>query len=65
MVFLALLLLVVGLTKLCIVTVSNKMEVKELAYTPVFVNVSPDAFKAVVTADGLICTFGGIALLCL
>lgn len=42
------------------------MEVKELFYnTPVLVNVSQDAMKALLTADGLVCTFGGIALLCL
>lgn len=66
MIVIALLLLVIGISKLYIVTVSNKMEVKELFYnTPVLVNVSPDALKALLTADGLICTFGGIALLCL
>lgn len=63
---LALLLLIVGVTKLYLVTVSNKMEVKELVYNiPILVNVSPDAMKALLTADGLISTFGGIALLCL
>ena len=52
--------------KLYLVTVSNKMEVKELVYNiPILVNVSPDAMKALLTADGLISTFGGIALLCL
>ena len=66
MIVIALSLLVIGITKLYIVTVSNKMEVKELFYnTPVLVNVSPDSMKALLTADGLICTFGGIALLCL
>lgn len=66
MIVIALLLLVVGLTKLYLVTVSNKMELKELVYhTPVIVDVSPDAFKALLTMDGLVCTFGGIALLCL
>lgn len=63
---LALLLLIIGVTKLYLVTVSNKMEVKELVYNiPILVNVSPDAMKALLTADGLISTFGGIALLCL
>lgn len=63
---LALLLLIVGVTKLYLVTVSNKMEVKELVYNiPILVNISPDAMKALLTADGLISTFGGIALLCL
>lgn len=42
------------------------MEVKELVYNiPILVNVSPDAMKALLTADGLISTFGGIDLLCL
>ena len=63
---LALLLLVIGVTKLYLVTVSNKMKVKELVYNiPILVNVSPDAMKALLTADGLISTLGGIALLCL
>lgn len=63
---LALLLLIIGVTKLYLVTVSNKMEVKELVYNiPILVNVSPEAMKALLTADGLISTFGGIALLCL
>lgn len=63
---LALLLLIIGVTKLYLVTVPNKMEVKELVYNiPILVNVSPDAMKALLTADGLISTFGGIALLCL
>lgn len=63
---LALLLLVIGVTKLYLVTVSNKMEVKELVYNiPILVNVSPDAMKALLTADGLISTLGGIVLLCL
>lgn len=63
---LALLLLIIGVIKLYLVTVSNKMEVKELVYNiPILVNVSPDAMKALLTADGLISTFGGIALLCL
>lgn len=62
----ALLLLVIGVTKLYLVTVSNKMKVKELVYNiPILVNVSPEAMKALLTADGLISTFGGIALLCL
>lgn len=62
----ALLLLIIGVTKLYLVTVSNKMEVKELVYNvPVLVNISPDAMKALLTADGLISTIGGIALLCL
>ena len=63
---LALLLLIIGITKLYLVTVSNEMEVKELVYNiPILVNVSPEAMKALLTADGLISTFGGIALLCL
>lgn len=63
---LALLLLIIGVTKLYLVTVPNKMEVKELVYNiPILVNVSPDAMKALLTADGLISTFGGITLLCL
>ena len=63
---LALLLLIIGVTKLYLVTVSNKLVVKELVYNiPILVNVSPDAMKALLTADGLISTFGGIALLCL
>lgn len=63
---LALLLLIIGVPKLYLVTVSNKMEVKELVYNiPILVNVSPEAMKALLTADGLISTFGGIALLCL
>lgn len=63
---LALLLLIIGVTKLYLVTVSNKMEVKELVYNiPILVNVSPNAMKALLTADGLISTVGGIALLCL
>lgn len=62
----ALLLLIIGVTKLYLVTVSNKMEVKELVYNiPILANVSPDAMKALLTADGLISTLGGIALLCL
>lgn len=62
----ALLLLIIGVTKLYLVIVSNKMEVKELVYNvPVLVNISPDVMKALLTADGLISTFGGIALLCL
>lgn len=60
------LLLIVGLTKLCLVTASNKMEVKELVYnTPILVDASPELLKALITADGLICTIGGITLLCL
>ena len=63
---LALLLLIIGVTKLYLVTISNKMEVKELVYNiPILVNISPEAMKALLTADGLISTFGGIALLCL
>lgn len=63
---LALLLLLIGLTKLCLVTISNKMEIKELFYnTPILVNIPPDSLKAIITADGLICTLGGIALFCL
>ena len=63
---LALLLLIIGVTKLYLVTISNKMEVKELVYNiPILVNVSPEAMKALLTADGLISTLGGIALLCL
>ena len=63
---LALLLLIIGVTKLYLVTVSNKMEVKELVYNiPILVNVSPDAMKALLIEDGLISIFGGIALLCL
>ena len=63
---LALLLLIIGVTKLYLVTVSNQMEVKELVYNiPILVNVSPEAMKALLTADGLISTLGGIALLCL
>ena len=63
---LALLLLIIGVTKLYLVTVSNKMEVKELVYNiPILVNVSPDAMKALLMEDGLISIFGGIALLCL
>lgn len=63
---LALLLLIIGVTKLYLVTVSNKMEVKELVYNiPILVNVYPEAMKALLTADGLISTLGGIALLCL
>ena len=63
---LALLLLIIGVTKLYFVTVSNKMEVKELVYNiPILVNVSPETMKALLTVDGLISTFGGIALLCL
>lgn len=63
---LALLLLIIGVTKLYLVTVSNKMEVKELVYNiPILVNVSPETMKALLTVDGLISTFGGIALLCL
>ena len=66
MIILALFLLIIGISKLCIITVSNEMEVKELFYnTPVLVDVPPGAMKALLTADGLICTFGGIALLCL
>lgn len=62
----ALLLLIIGVTKLYLVTVSNKMKVKELVYNiPILANVSPDAMKALLTADGLISTLGGIALLCL
>ena len=62
----ALLLLIIGVTKLYLVTVSNKMEVKELVYNiPILVNVSPDAMKALLIEDGLISIFGGIALLCL
>lgn len=63
---LALLLLIIGVTKLYLVTASNKMEVKELVYNiPILVNVSPDTMKALFTADGLVSIFGGIALLCL
>lgn len=63
---LALLLLIIGVTKLYLVTISNKMEVKELVYNiPILVNISPEAIKALLTADGLISTLGGIALLCL
>lgn len=63
---LALLLLIIGVIKLYLVTVSNKMEVKELVYNiPILVNVSPDAMKALLVEDGLISIFGGIALLCL
>lgn len=63
---LALLLLIIGVTKLYLVTVSNKMEVKELVYNiPILVNVSPETMKALLTVDGLISTLGGIALLCL
>ena len=63
---LALLLLIIGVTKLYLVTVSNKMEVKELVYNiPILVNVSPAAMKALLMDDGLISIFGGIALLCL
>lgn len=63
---LALLLLIIGVTKLYLVTVSNKMEVKELVYNiPILVNVSPETMKALLTVDSLISTFGGIALLCL
>lgn len=63
---LALLLLIIGVIKLYLVTVSNKMEVKELVYNiPILVNVSPDAMKALLIEDGLISIFGGIALLCL
>lgn len=66
MIFLASILLLIGVTKLYLVTVSNKTEVKELVYNiPILVNVSPDAMKALLTVDGLISTFGGIALLCL
>ena len=62
----ALLLLIIGVTKLYLVTVSNKMEVKELVYNiPILVNVSPDTMKALLTTDGLVSIFGGIALLCL
>lgn len=63
---LALLLLIIGVTKLYLVTVSTKMEVKELVYNiPILVNVSPDAMKVLLIEDGLISIFGGIALLCL
>lgn len=42
------------------------MEVKELVYnTPILVDASPELLKALITADGLICTIGGITLLCL
>lgn len=62
----AMLLLIVGLTKLCLATVSNKMEVKELVYnTPILVDVSPEALAALITADGLICTFSAIMMFCL
>lgn len=66
MILIALLLLIVGLTKLYLVTVSNKMEVKELVYnTPILVDVSPEALAALITADGLICTFSAIMMFCL
>lgn len=62
----AMLLLIVGLTKLCLATVSNKMEVKELVYnTPILVDVSPEALATLITADGLICTFSAIMMFCL
>lgn len=60
---LALLLLILGLSKLCLVTISNNMEVKELIYrVPILVNAPPDAMKALLVIDGLLSTFGGVAL---
>lgn len=65
MIVIAILLLIAGLSKLAISAVSNKMEVKELAYnTPVFVDVPPEYIRVLITADGLINVFGSIALFC-
>lgn len=63
----AMLLLIVGLTKLCFGDCyQTKMEVKELVYnTPILVDVSPEALAALITADGLICTFSAIMMFCL
>lgn len=59
-------MLIIGLTKLCLVTISNKLEIKELFYnTPLLVDLSPDIMKSLLILDGFVCIFGGIALLCL
>lgn len=63
---LAMLLLLTGLTKLCLATISNRMELEELIHnTPVFIDLPPNYLRALITADGLISTLGGIFLLCL
>lgn len=52
---LALLLLIVSLSKLLLAMSSNKMEMKELVYnSPVFVNIPPGTLSAIITLDGLL-----------
>lgn len=64
MIVIAVLLFIIGIVKLYLVSIANKMEVKELFYnTPVLVDVSPNTMRVLITTDGLICIFGGITLL--
>lgn len=64
MIIIAILLIIVGLTKLYLATISDKMEMKEITHgIPIIINIPPEAILAIITADGLLNLFGGIALL--
>lgn len=64
MIIIAILLIIVGVSKLYLVIISDKMEMKEITHgIPYMINISPEATMAIVTADGLLNTFGGVALL--
>ena len=50
------LLLIISLSKLSlVVSLNNKLEIKELVYnTPILVNILPELLTAIITVDGLI-----------
>lgn len=64
MLLIATLLIIVGITKLYIVTSTNKLEIKEIIYDiPNSIDILPEIIVAIFIADGLLCLFGGLALL--
>lgn len=58
----AVLLLIIGLAKLYLAMTSSKEEIKGL-FLNVPVNISPEVVQGLITAEGLICSFGGALIL--
>ena len=56
MAIIAFILLIISLSKLfLVISLNNKLEIKELVYnTPILVNIPPGFLTAIITADGLI-----------
>ena len=60
----AVLLLIIGLAKLYLAITSSKEEIKELFLNvPMSINISPEVVQGLITAEGLICSFGGALIL--